>query len=50
VKRERLDINVLKQAQANLENLAKLELQEMLQKLDEETENAENLTQKDEQR
>ena len=46
MKRERLDINVLKQAQANLENLAKLELQEMLQKLDEETENAENPTQK----
>jgi hypothetical protein len=38
VKRERLDINVLIQAQQNLESLAKLELQEMLQKLDEEVE------------
>jgi hypothetical protein len=38
VKRERLDINVLKQAQENLENLAKLELKEMLQKFDEEAE------------
>jgi hypothetical protein len=38
VKKERLDINVLKEAQRNLENLAKLELQEMLQKLDEEAE------------
>jgi len=38
VKRERLDINVLRQAQQNLESLAKLELQEMLQKLDEEVE------------
>jgi hypothetical protein len=47
VKRERLDINVLRQAQQNLESLAKLELQEMLQKLDEETENAENPIQKD---
>jgi hypothetical protein len=38
VKKERLDINVLKEAQRNLENLAKLELQEMLKKLDEEVE------------
>jgi hypothetical protein len=38
MKKERLDINVLKEAQRNLENLAKLELQEMLQKLDEEAE------------
>jgi hypothetical protein len=38
MKKERLDINVLKQAQQNLENLAKLELKEMLQKLDEEVE------------
>jgi hypothetical protein len=38
MKKERLDINVLRQAQQNLENLAKLELKEMLQKLDEEVE------------
>lgn len=46
MKRERLDITVLRRAQKNLENLAKLELKEMIQKLDEETENAENPTQK----
>jgi hypothetical protein len=38
MKKERLDINVLKEAQANLENLVKLELKEMLEHLDEQTE------------
>jgi hypothetical protein len=47
VKRERLDINVLRQVQQNLESLAKLEIKEMLQKLDEETDSAENPKQKD---
>ena len=38
MKRERLDINVLKEAQAQLESLAKLEIKEMLERLDEEAE------------
>jgi hypothetical protein len=38
MKRERLDINVLKEAQTQLENLAKLELKQMLEHLDEQSE------------
>lgn len=38
MKKQRLDINVLKEAQAQLESLAKLELKEMLEHLDEQTE------------
>jgi hypothetical protein len=36
MKRQRLDISVLKDAQKNLESLAKLELKEMLEHFDEE--------------
>ena len=39
MKRQRLDINVLKEAQANLEHLAKMELKEMLEHIDGQTEN-----------
>jgi hypothetical protein len=42
VKRERLDINVLKEAQAQLESLAKLEIKEMLERLDQEAEHPNN--------
>jgi hypothetical protein len=42
MKRERLDINVLKEAQANLENLAKLEIKEMLKHLDEQADYPDN--------
>lgn len=42
MKRERLDINVLKEAQAQLESLAKLEIKEMLERLDEEAEHPNN--------
>jgi hypothetical protein len=36
MKKQRLDIDVLREAQANLENLAKMELREMLEHLDKE--------------
>lgn len=37
MKRQKLDINVLKEAKDNLEKLAKMELKEMLETIDEDT-------------
>ena len=42
MKKQRLDLNVLKEAQENLESLAKLEIKEMLERLDQEVEHTNN--------
>jgi hypothetical protein len=42
MKRQRLDITVLEEAQAQLESLAKLEIKEMLERLDQEAEHPNN--------